>query len=151
MRFDAITIPALAIVASASFTSAAASAASVSCKSLATLTLPDTTISIAAVVPAGTFDPPGATPPIDTAACRVAGSIKPTSDSNIQFEVWMPLASWNGKFLSAGEGGRFRLARQTSSGRAFQGHHHRFLRGSDPALVFQLMLERGTAGSDGSP
>ncbi len=105
MRFDAITIPALAIVASASFTSAAASAASVSCESLATLTLPDTTISIAAVVPAGTFDPPGATPPIDTAACRVAGSIKPTSDSNIQFEVWMPLASWNGKFLSAGEGG----------------------------------------------
>ena len=99
MRLDAITIPAFAIFATASLTSAAASAASVSCESLATLALPDTTISIAALVPAGTFDPPGATPPIDTAACRVAGSIKPTSDSDIQFEVWMPLSGWNGKPL----------------------------------------------------
>jgi hypothetical protein len=105
MKLDAITIPAFAIFATASLTSAAASAASVSCESLATFALPDTTISIAAVVPAGAFDPPGATPPIDTAACRVAGSIKPTSDSSIQFEVWMPLSGWNGKFLSAGEGG----------------------------------------------
>src|SRR5205814_383849 len=73
--------------------------------SLANLILPDTTITVAAVVPAGTFDPPGPTPPIDTVACRVAGSIKPTSDSDIRFEVWMPTAGWNGKFLSAGEGG----------------------------------------------
>src|SRR5438105_4713780 len=105
MRFDAITIPAFALFAAASLASATASGASVSCESLATLALPDTTISIAAVVPAGAFDPPGAAPSIDTAACRVAGSIKPTSDSNIQFEVWMPLSAWNGKFLSAGEGG----------------------------------------------
>jgi feruloyl esterase len=69
------------------------------------LHLPDTTITVAAVVPAGAFDPPGATPPIDTAACRVAGIIAPTSDSSIAFEVWMPTSGWNGKFLSAGEGG----------------------------------------------
>src|SRR5438874_12986441 len=105
MTFDPKTIRALALFASASIASATASAASVSCESLATLALPDTTITIAATVPAGTFDPPGATPPIDTAACRIAGSITPTSDSNIQFEVWMPLSGWNGKFLSAGEGG----------------------------------------------
>ena len=82
-----------------------AQAAPASCESLASLVLPDTTITVAAVVPAGTFDPPGPTPPIDTVACRVAGSIKPTSDSDIQFEVWMPTAGWNRKFLSAGEGG----------------------------------------------
>jgi feruloyl esterase len=82
-----------------------AQAAPASCESLASLVLPDTTITVAAVVPAGAFDPPGPTPPIDTAACRVAGSIKPTSDSDIRFEVWMPIAGWNGKFLSAGEGG----------------------------------------------
>ena len=105
MTFDPKTIRALALFASASIASATASAASVSCESLATLALPDTTITIAATVPAGAFDPPGPTPPIDTAACRVAGSIRPTSDSNIQFEVWMPLSGWNGKFLSAGEGG----------------------------------------------
>jgi feruloyl esterase len=76
-----------------------------SCESLASLSLPDTTITVAALVPAGSFDPPGAPPPIDTAACRVAGSIQPTSDSDIRFEVWMPADAWNGKFLSAGEGG----------------------------------------------
>ena len=71
-----------------------------SCASLAGLRLPDTTITTATVVPAGTFNPA-----IVTTACRVAGSIKPTSDSDIRFEVWMPTEGWNGKFLSAGEGG----------------------------------------------
>jgi feruloyl esterase len=33
------------------------------------------------------------------------GTIAPTSDSSIVFEVWMPATGWNGKFLSAGEGG----------------------------------------------
>jgi hypothetical protein len=69
------------------------------CEGLAALHLPDTTITVAATVAAGTM------PPIDTAACRVAGTIKPTSDSTINFEVWLPSAGWNGKFLSAGEGG----------------------------------------------
>ncbi len=76
-----------------------------SCESLAGLSLPNTTITLAATVAAGAFDPPGPTPAIDTAACRIVGSIKPTSDSNIVFELWMPTGGWNGKFLSAGEGG----------------------------------------------
>lgn len=95
----------LAVACAAFIAAPAYGAAPMSCESLAGLNLPDTTITIAAVVPAGAFDPPGATPPIDTAACRVAGSIKPTSDSDIRFEAWMPTSGWNGKFLSAGEGG----------------------------------------------
>jgi len=75
-------------------------AAPMSCESLAGLHLPDTTIATATVVPAGAFNSA-----IVTTACRVAGSIKPTSDSDIRFEVWMPTSGWNGKFLSAGEGG----------------------------------------------
>jgi feruloyl esterase len=35
----------------------------------------------------------------------VAGVIKPTSDSEIKFEVWMPTANWNGKFQGIGNGG----------------------------------------------
>jgi feruloyl esterase len=79
----------------------------VSCEGLASLSLPDTTITVAETVPAGAFDPPGPTPPIQiqVAACRVAGSIQPTGDSDIRFEVWLPMSGWNGKFLSAGEGG----------------------------------------------
>ena len=38
--------------------------------------------------------------------CRVQGVSKPSADSNIVFEVWLPQpAEWNGKFLSSGEGG----------------------------------------------
>jgi feruloyl esterase len=90
---------ALTLTLLAASVSIAASATASTCESLASLALPDTTIAIAAMVPAATF------PPIGTTACRVAGSIKPTTDSNIKFEVWMPAAGWNGKFLSAGEGG----------------------------------------------
>ena len=40
-----------------------------------------------------------------TEFCRVIGVSKPTGDSHITFEVWVPVKGWNGKFLSAGEGG----------------------------------------------
>jgi hypothetical protein len=85
-----------------------------SCAALAQeLKLPDTTITLATEVPAGTLKlsgPAGAPggPPLNFAAlpafCRVAGTIRPTSDSDIRFEVWMPLSGWNGKFVGGGNG-----------------------------------------------
>ena len=40
------------------------------------------------------------------AFCRVQGVSKPSADSDIRFEVWLPQpAAWNRKFLSTGEGG----------------------------------------------
>ena len=76
------------------------------CESLATLAIPHTTISTAEVRPAGDFSAPGAGPVRGLPAfCRVAGSIKPTSDSDIRFEVWLPAAGWNGKFQGVGNGG----------------------------------------------
>ena len=75
------------------------------CEDLGRLSLPNTAIT-AASVPAGTFTPPGGRPiPNLPAFCRVTGTIKPSSDSNIQFEVWLPAAGWNGKFQGAGNGG----------------------------------------------
>jgi hypothetical protein len=39
-------------------------------------------------------------------ACRVSVSSKPTPDSDIGIEVWIPAAAnWNGKFVQAGNGG----------------------------------------------
>ena len=77
-----------------------------SCESLAKLDLPATSITRAESVPAGSFTPPaGKAIPDLPAFCRVAGLIKPSSDSNIQFEVWMPAAGWNGKFQGVGNGG----------------------------------------------
>jgi len=45
--------------------------------------------------------------PIDKlpAFCRLAGVIRPSTDSDIRFEVWLPASDWNGKFLSVGNGG----------------------------------------------
>ena len=40
-----------------------------------------------------------------TAFGRVAATSKPSSDSDMKFEVWMPLENWNGKFEGTGNGG----------------------------------------------
>ncbi|HYW46751.1 MAG TPA: tannase/feruloyl esterase family alpha/beta hydrolase [Bryobacteraceae bacterium] len=76
------------------------------CETLADLKLSGTAITIAQAVPAGSFTPPeGQALNNLPAFCRVAGVIKPSSDSNIQFEVWMPASGWNGKFQGIGNGG----------------------------------------------
>jgi feruloyl esterase len=38
------------------------------------------------------------------AFCRVAGVLRPTADSRIGFEVWLP-ERWNGRYLQVGNGG----------------------------------------------
>ena len=101
---------------------AAAARADDACAALATLALPDTTITEARTVPAGEYAMPqnpltrlasysgmnvaglpenGPNP----AFCRIAATLKPTSDSDIKIEVWLPLKGWNGKFLGVGSFG----------------------------------------------
>lgn len=76
------------------------------CEGLLGTKLPDTALTVAQQVPAGSFTPPYGNA-IDKlpAFCRVAGVIKPTSDSYIRFEAWLPASGWNGKFLGVGNGG----------------------------------------------
>jgi feruloyl esterase len=70
------------------------------------LHLPDATVSAAESI-TGRFTPPGARQALDgvPAACRVALTIAPTADSDIKAEIWLPMAGWNGKFLTVGNGG----------------------------------------------
>src|SRR4030088_464185 len=76
------------------------------CESLAAVALPNTTITVAESRAPGEFTPPGGKPIVKLPAfCRVAGSIKPSSDSDIRFEVWLPSSGWNGKFQGIGNGG----------------------------------------------
>jgi hypothetical protein len=83
------------------------------CESIFRLQLPNTTITKAGSVEAGEFTLPGAMSsslePVPfkklPAFCRVEGTIHPTSDSNIEFEVWMPESGWNGRYLGVGNGG----------------------------------------------
>ena len=80
---------------------------STTCADLTRLRLDNSTITSATLVTSGTLAP-SATVSLThlPAFCRVQGMSKPSSDSNINFEVWLPQpADWNGKFLSSGEGG----------------------------------------------
>jgi len=92
---------------SLAMTAVTASARGETCESLASLSLPNITISAAQTIPAGNY----------TAAnnqtftnlptfCRVAATATPTSQSEINFEVWMPPAGdWNRIFRGEGSGG----------------------------------------------
>ena len=42
---------------------------------------------------------------IDRAFCLVRGTIKPSPTSNIRFEIWLPVAGWNGRYLQVGNEG----------------------------------------------
>jgi feruloyl esterase len=85
------------------------------CESLASLALSNATITLAQPVASGEFMPPGRTfggTPAPAVAfkdlpafCRITATLKPTSDSDIKLEVWLPASGWNGKFQAVGNGG----------------------------------------------
>ncbi len=107
-----------------------------SCESLATLDLKNTQITLARRVAAGQFTPgsvqlpatpqaaksdaaPAESSPFATlpAFCRVVGKVTPAPDSDIGFEVWLPVQGWNGKLAAAGNddyGGEIPLASMAS-------------------------------------
>ncbi len=109
MRFSKLMIlTAVLIAASAAF-------AQNPCEKLKSLTLANTTVKTAELVPAGPFSSPSAMPgapapkgqpgPQLPAYCRVALVLTPSSDSNIESEVWLPAEDWNGKLQVVGNGG----------------------------------------------
>ncbi len=104
-------LPALAAMALLDCSASLAAAAS--CEQLAHLPLPNTTITLAQSVAAGAFTPPVPEwakafmhpEPIPAAFCRVTGQLRPTPDSDIKFEVWLPATGWTGRYESVGNGG----------------------------------------------
>jgi feruloyl esterase len=81
-------------------------AAAATCESLGSLKLPETTITAAQSIPAGTYTATNGQVFTNMPAfCRVAATLAPTSDSDIAIEVWMPASSWNGRFEGVGNGG----------------------------------------------
>ena len=88
---------------------------SAACGALTGLELRDTTISLAEVVPAGSFTPPAASNVIDLPSfCRVVGMTTPA----VNFEVWLPVDDWNGKFQGVGNGGMAGSIRYAGMGTA---------------------------------
>src|SRR5689334_11083057 len=88
-----------------------------SCERLATMKLGGGMITSAKFVAAGAMPAPpvrgggpGAAgrgnPFADLpAVCQVAATMKPSADSNIKIDVWMPATGWNGKLRGTGNGG----------------------------------------------
>jgi feruloyl esterase len=98
-------------LAIALLTCAFPAAAATNCESLTSLPLKGAMVTTAEAVVAGAFTQPGgragkggnqyANLP---AFCRVSATLKPSSDSEIKIEVWLPLANWNGNLESVGNG-----------------------------------------------
>ena len=78
--------------------------AAYTCADLAAVTTADSTVTSAATVAAGT-NVNGAVLPV--AACRVQGVARPSTDSEIKWEVWLPdnKAAWTGRMKVNGTGG----------------------------------------------
>jgi hypothetical protein len=85
------------------------------CQKLATLHLPKVQITSAQMVAVGAFTPPETLSPWLRGEagfykklapfCRVMAAAKPSADSDIKIEVWLPASGWNGKFQGQGNGG----------------------------------------------
>ena len=78
----------------------------VTCEALARLTAPKAEISEARAIAAGSFSAPDASSALPQlpAFCRLVVKLKPTGDSDIGAEIWLP-ANWNTKLLIVGNGG----------------------------------------------
>jgi feruloyl esterase len=88
----------------------AQSVAAATCESLSSMKFPDATVTSAQSVAAGAFKPAaggrgGGNQADLPAFCQVAATLKPSADSDIKIEVWLPAQGWNGKFAAVGNGG----------------------------------------------
>src|SRR5436309_2933291 len=94
------------------------------CENLKSVSLSGVTFTAVEAVPAGPYQLPtpagraaapsaaptqpggrAPAPPMLPAHCRVAATLKPSADSDIKMELWMPAENWNGKFQMVGNGG----------------------------------------------
>jgi pimeloyl-ACP methyl ester carboxylesterase len=90
-----MTQPARAAVALTSVLAAFAGHAS-DCAALAAHELPHVRVAAAQLVPAQADTPQ---------FCRVQGEARPTEDSQIGFELWLPASGWNERYYQLGSGG----------------------------------------------
>jgi len=81
----------------------ASSAVAGSCESLVGLSPPHTYITLAHI--SSTELTAYSALPMDVSVCLVTFILKPTSDSLIHVELWLPARGWNGKYMAVGNGG----------------------------------------------
>jgi tannase/feruloyl esterase len=86
----------------------AAEPSAAQCEQISKLSLRNTTVTLAQEIAAGQLKDVNAVPAQLAAQlptfCRVAATLKPSNDSDIKIEVWLP-NNWNGRLESVGNGG----------------------------------------------
>ena len=81
-----------------------------SCEDLQSIALPNVLVEKTEMVGAGSFVPPAggrispATYQELPEFCRVSMLLTPSVDSDIHVELWLPIETWNGKYLAVGNG-----------------------------------------------
>jgi pimeloyl-ACP methyl ester carboxylesterase len=145
---------------------APAGAAAANCEALATLRLPHVILTSARTVAPGRLVLPDADlPRADTsfftafdklpAFCRVQAVSVPSAGSHIEFEVWLPLPGWNGRYVGAGNGGYggsinyYRLAEAVNAGYVGSstdtGHRGSAIDGREASIDFDYRAIHETA------
>ena len=84
-----------------------AHAQAATCEDLSSARLPNTKITAAQSIAAGSYQPPGSTVTYTNlpAFCRVTATISPVPGSAIGIEVWLPTTTWNHKYQQSGNHG----------------------------------------------
>jgi len=73
-----------------------------SCAQLTFVQMPNTQIGSTEIIQANSFTPPGRTTALTHPSfCRVTATTEP----QVNFEVWLPIEDWNGKYQGVGNGG----------------------------------------------
>ncbi|HEX4230524.1 MAG TPA: tannase/feruloyl esterase family alpha/beta hydrolase [Bryobacteraceae bacterium] len=90
----------LVVVGSISIPSYAAT-----CASIGAVQLQHAAVISAESVAAGPIKAGDRLVKVTTAFCRVSMVLKPSADSDIHVEIWLPASGWNGKFQGIGNGG----------------------------------------------
>src|ERR1051325_1106840 len=105
LRYGIVVLFSMAGLAFASRSRAQSPSDDNTCAGLAKLKLPHTTIVSAKLVAAGPAPARGPATLDVPARCEVRAVSRPSADSEIVFEVWLPLTGGNGRYRPEGNGG----------------------------------------------
>ncbi len=104
MKFKVIAAAAASLAGCLS--TAYAAAPVTSCEALASVAMPNVNVTSAKTIPAGSYVAgDGHTYTNMPSFCLYHGVASPSPSSVINFEVWLPIDNWNGRFNGVGNGG----------------------------------------------
>lgn len=77
------------------------------CEELSALSSSTVSIQIAHAIAPDNFTPPAGEKKLDhlPGFCRISAILRPTPDSEIHTEIWLPSSTWNGRYIAVGSGG----------------------------------------------